>query len=543
MKGHFSGGDVQVGELLGANLIGVVQNLHRRLADGRDLAAISIDRLTALVAGRATDEDKIALAEGLRGAGISADVVATSFAIAQADLSALLVMECRWHPKRAQAGVREVGALFSAALTALLAAPRTRTDDAGQTLDMRSFATNLMDRTVDVAAAINDASIANAEMVGQLRAVDQQAQAIAAATEETVAGVHEISTRSQEVAQLASEAHDVAEGGRSAVADAVHRMDAIAVAVAESASRVAELSEASDRIQDILSSIEAIAGQTNLLALNATIEAARAGEAGKGFAVVASEVKNLASQTAKATEDIRSRLGHLREEMEAIVGSMNEGTRAVTAGQDQMRDVSDRINDVTRRVDTTTERMAEIAAILQQQAGAAQEVAHGVADIAGRAASNSQAIMRNVEATKGVEALLGKQLSDLMKQDIPNKIVKIAKVDHIMWKKRLADMVVGLQSLRTEELARHDGCRLGKWYYGPASLPLRGHPAFAALEAPHKSVHEHGIRAVELFNAGNLDGAMAEIELVEAASEKVVMQLDRLQNEPMPETARSAAAF
>ncbi len=540
MKGRVAGGGAQVLERLGANFNSAVQNLQRRLVEGRDVPDVGAERLAALIAGRGSEQENITLADALRGAGVTPDKVASAFAVTQADLAVLLVAECRWNPKRVEAGVQELGQLFSTALVTLLAAQASA---AGKAPDMETFATNLMDRTVDVAAAINDASIANAEMVGQLRAVDQQAQAIAAATEETVAGVHEISTRSQEVAQLASEAHDVAEGGRKAVADAVNRMDAIASAVADSASRVSELSEASDRIQDILGSIEAIAAQTNLLALNATIEAARAGEAGKGFAVVASEVKSLASQTAKATEDIRTRLAHLRDEMGAIVGSMHEGTRAVTAGQAQMRDVSDRINDVTRRVDTTTERMAEIAAILHQQTAAAQEVAHGVTDIASRAASNSQAILRNVDATKGVEALLGKQLSDLMKQDIPNKIVKIAKVDHIMWKKRLADMVVGLQSLRADELARHDSCRLGKWYYGPASLPLRGHPAFAALEAPHRSVHEHGIRAVELFNVGNLDAAMAEIELVEAASEKVVEQLDRLQNEPMPETHRTAAAF
>lgn len=516
-----------------------VNALQRRL----DIDGLTASGLRSMIDGSVPAEQQAELAAAFRASGKSPAVLAGGFAMLQAELSAALIASSRWKHTAAVDGVRVLGTVLANALTVLLSPVASAKTAAGHSVpDTAGFIASLMDRTVDVATAINDASIANAEMVGQLRAVDSQAQAIAAATEETVAGVNEISARSQDVARLASEAHDVAEGGRQAVANAVRGMEAIADAVAQSASRVSELSEASDRIQDILASIEAIAAQTNLLALNATIEAARAGEAGKGFAVVASEVKSLANQTGRATEDIRSRLAHLRAEMATIVGSMQDGTRAVATGQDQMREVSARIDDVTTRVDTTTERMAEIAAILQQQTAAAQEVAQGVTDIASRAARNSQAIMRNVDATKGVESLLGKQLSDLMKQDIPNKIVKIAKVDHIMWKKRLADMVVGLQTLNAAELARHDACRLGKWYYGPGSLPLRSHPAFAGLEAPHKLVHEHGIRAVELFNAGDLDGAMKEIALVEEASERVVAQLDRLQNEAMV-TTQQAAGF
>src|SRR5207248_6444340 len=78
------------------------------------------------------------------------------------------------------------------------------------------------------------------------------------------------------------------------------------------ASTMEQLGGAATRIGEVISLIQAIAGQTNLLALNATIEAARAGDAGRGFAVVASEVKSLASQTAKATEEVASQIGEIQ---------------------------------------------------------------------------------------------------------------------------------------------------------------------------------------------------------------------------------------
>ena len=89
--------------------------------------------------------------------------------------------------------------------------------------------------------------------------------------------------------------------------------------------QIAELSQSADRIGEIIKMISGVAAQTNLLALNATIEAARAGEAGRGFAVVASEVKSLASQTAKATDDISEQIAEIQmvagEAIDAIKGA------------------------------------------------------------------------------------------------------------------------------------------------------------------------------------------------------------------------------
>ena len=175
-------------------------------------------------------------------------------------------------------------------------------------------------------------------------------QTVASATEELTSSIGEIS-------QQVSHSADIA---RRAVASAEQTNE-----------RVSALTGAADKIGQVVQLINAIAEQTNLLALNATIEAARAGEAGKGFAVVASEVKNLANQTAKATDEIAG-------QVEAMQGATGE--TAASIGQ---------IGDVIRQVD---EIAATIAAAVEEQGSATREIARNVE----QAALGAQTVAANI---------------------------------------------------------------------------------------------------------------------------------------------------
>ncbi|MGH6679620.1 MAG: methyl-accepting chemotaxis protein, partial [Bradyrhizobium sp.] len=179
--------------------------------------------------------------------------------------------------------------------------------------------------------------------------------AVASAAEETSVNVQTVSAGTEELSS------SIAEIGRQVVTSAQIARKAVDEAGATDAT-VQGLADNASRISVVVDLIQVIASQTNLLALNATIEAARAGEAGRGFAVVASEVKSLASQTAKATDEIRGQ-----------IASMQEVTTSAVAAIRNIGHTIGEINDVT----------TAIAAAVEQQGAATREIARKAVDEAG----------------------------------------------------------------------------------------------------------------------------------------------------------------
>ncbi|MDE2030310.1 MAG: HAMP domain-containing protein [Alphaproteobacteria bacterium] len=199
--------------------------------------------------------------------------------------------------------------------------------------------------SVDGAAtAIADGAQSAAQQAAAIAAAAQQAssnvQTVAAASEELTASIQEIAARIQEAGEITGKATKEAGDARTMVGD---------------------LSDAANKIGEVIDLITEIASQTNLLALNATIEAARAGEAGKGFAVVASEVKALANQTSRATEDIS---GHIHAIQEAV-NKVIEAIKAIESTIGQVNSVS-----------------ATIASAIEEQSAATQEISRNVQEAA-----------------------------------------------------------------------------------------------------------------------------------------------------------------
>ena len=200
-----------------------------------------------------------------------------------------------------------------------------------------------------VANATETSAQANA-IASAAEEVSVNIQSVASAAEEIGATIREIAKQSQQAAQVANEAVSIAEIGNKAVL---------------------RLGENSNIIGNVIKVITSIAEQTNLLALNASIEAARAGEFGKGFAVVASEVKELAKETAKATEDIRTKIEGIQSD-----------TREAVSSNEKTRNIISKIHEI----------QSTIAGAVEEQAATTREITRNASD----AAMGSSAIAKNI---------------------------------------------------------------------------------------------------------------------------------------------------
>jgi len=279
----------------------------------------------------------------------------------------------------------------------------TGTDDAGQIAEglskfISKLRTNIQaigQNSETLASASEELTAVSQQMAGNAEETSAQSGVVSAASEQvsknvaTVAtGAEEMSASITEIAQNATEASRVASE---------------AVKVAETTNTtISKLGESSAEIGQVIKVITSIAEQTNLLALNATIEAARAGEAGKGFAVVANEVKDLANQTAKATEEISGKIGAIQSDTKSSVSAIAEISEVIN----KINDIS---NTIASAVEEQTATTAEIGRNVGEAARGTAEIAQNITGVAQAAESTTQ----GATDTQGASSELAKMATEL----------------------------------------------------------------------------------------------------------------------------------
>ncbi|SBS36044.1 Methyl-accepting chemotaxis protein 3 [Marinomonas aquimarina] len=258
---------------------------------------------------------------------------------------------------------------------------------------------------------------------------------------------------------------------------ALQRLNQRATIINEQASSSMEAAQILDKtasgISQLVSSIQEISDQTNLLALNAAIEAARAGEAGRGFAVVADEVRNLASKTHSASEQV-----------EELVRKVLDQTHAIKEMVDKNQTSAEDVATSANQIDSIVENV--------------------------------------IETSQSMQAAI--------KLAATQSFLDTVKLDHAVWKNEVYRRIDN-QDFHSEVNA-HTECRLGKWYYqGYGAKHYQQSRNFKAIEAPHKTVHESGRAAVKAAQAQNPKEMLSYLDKMETASLQVVVSIESLLEE------------
>lgn len=237
---------------------------------------------------------------------------------------------------------------------------------------------------LNTASVTADQAVAASTAAGTVSA---NVQTVATGSEELSASIREISTNTANAAGVAARAVTVAN---------------------ETNDQIRKLGESSAEIGQVVKVITSIAQQTNLLALNATIEAARAGEAGKGFAVVANEVKELAKETAQATEDISSRIGMIQSDTEGAVEAIGQ----ISVIIDEINGIQ---NTIASAVEEQTATVGEIARSVHEAAGGSGAIAANISEVAS-AAQGTQDGARNTREAADELGRMAAEMSELLQK-------------------------------------------------------------------------------------------------------------------------------
>lgn len=438
---------------------------------------------------------------------------------------------------------------------------------------LRTILSQVSQNSAVVLSSAHHLSTTSSQMTKASEAVSEQTGIVAVATEQISANIGTISRTADSVTDTADE---IAATSRevttdiNSVAAAVEEMSASTREVAkncadaqqnaalamdktnDSSGRITELNQAAKNIGQVIDVITEITEQTKLLALNATIEAARAGEAGKGFAVVANEVKDLARQTADATEKIISQIQNMQSKTESVVKDIDE---IATINKDvheinstiavAVKEQSATTDEIARTVAGTAQGVEQVAkkmqdlssSINQELAVAIREAFSGAEEISVNIQEVNSVIQEGATSSAGNYAFaseletvaieLGNNVEQFKLGDERFDIGKV-KAAHLAWRSKLQGLLQHGASLTSDHLVDHQDCEFGKWLAGDKGQALAVHAAFQNVEMSHRNVHDLALQIVEIHQEGREKEARKLMIAFEESRNLLFASLDEL---------------
>jgi methyl-accepting chemotaxis protein len=369
------------------------------------------------------------------------------------------------------------------------------------------------------------------DMISEAKVQNDAAHSITASSEEMSASIEDVSTRTQNVANLVSDTLEITAKANTDMLDAFSFVQKSFESVKKISEDMNILISKMQQINQVVDIIKGIADQTNMLALNAAIEAARAGEQGKGFSVVASEVRTLAEHTKASVVNIQGSIQELSNELTKAVADTSKTAGELETGNGLVNQVIAANNKVVEAVEQLNIEATQIAANSQEQTAVIEEFTSRAAELS-QSADNilntcnetGQGIFKASKLNNQIRLGMIKEISRLEIIDI----IDLSRTDHLNLRWRIYNMLLGYETIDENVVGNPMDCRLGRWYYGAGKELFKDNDIFKKIEKPHKLLHEWAKGSVLAVASKNMSKAEEAFREMDLYSNEVIELLDEL---------------
>jgi methyl-accepting chemotaxis protein len=369
------------------------------------------------------------------------------------------------------------------------------------------------------------------EMIMDANAQAEMIQTVAASSEEMTAATEDISN----YVQKSTDNMRTARGETDAPLDKVEKTFS---SVEENISEIdgvkgiiAEVTEETVKINELVNVIKSVADQTNLLSLNASIEAARAGENGRDFAVVANEIKKLSESTKEQVDIIRKIVDGLNEKIEKASDEIGRVVNSFSDSKESINEATSGIFQISGMMSTVESSFTSISANVEEQTATTQEIAANIMAINEKSTLLKEKPHHTGQSFYDISQKIDEvRLNALAYASTKDQktLIDLAVTDHLMWKWRIYNMILGYVKLYTDTVGNHSSCRLGKWIATLDLSDAKLKNIVRDMEKPHSEIHTGAKKAIEAYESGNIETAERLLKDIERNSGIVVNHLSEL---------------
>lgn len=370
------------------------------------------------------------------------------------------------------------------------------------------------------------------DMLNDVNTQADMVENIAASSQEMTASIEDISNFVQEAASKTNDSIDIANDSINGLQTSFDYMKKNFDESERIQVVMTKVNEEANKINSMVSIIKGVADQTNLLALNASIEAARAGEHGRGFAVVADEIKKLAVNTTEQVDFITEIVNNLTRELEETNQAIELSNASFRKGEADMFTSVNSLASVQNNLGDIGNAFMEVSANVEEQTAASEEISSAIMIVNEKTKDIHSETNRTggtlYDISKTVDYLRIKILNTVENIDMKSR-VDICISDHLIWRWRVYNMILGYDNFSEDAVGSHKTCRLGQWvehttFHNPDLLKV-----VESMETPHSNLHDLAKKAIKAYNNGQTDHALDYLTQMDVESKSVIAHLKKIQ--------------